>query len=355
MRFGEIFGQKPAIDLLRRALRSGRLPHALLFHGPEGVGKGTTARALASALLCQENADDACGRCEACLKMRHRSHPDLLVVRRLSSKIKEAGPMDDAPEPRAGEKGSSELSSVIRIFQIRQLAEHATYAPREGRFRVFIIDPADRMNQESQNALLKTLEEPPSDSILILVASRPHLLLPTVRSRCLAVGFSPLPADELAALLERTGVPEDEAMPRAALSEGRPGRALELDLDSLRAQRDRLMTALTSLAGAPDAVAELPALAADLAGKDEASFLEGLSMLESLLRDAARSVAGGSETILHRDLDAPLASLGKRLGSERAGELIGAVERVRGELRFNLNRTLAAESLLAAVAGGPLP
>ena len=190
--FREIIGHEGPIEHLQRARRSGRLPHALLFQGAESIGKRTVARALAATMLCEAGGDEPCGRCSSCAKIAGGSHPDHLVVRRLSRKIEKGGPMSDE------ESSGSELSAFIRIFQIRELAQHAAFAPREGRCRIFIVDPADRMNPESQNALLKTLEEPPGHSFLILIASRPHLLLSTVRSRSFVVGFAPLPATELA-------------------------------------------------------------------------------------------------------------------------------------------------------------
>jgi len=348
---GEIIGHEGPIELLQRARRSGRLPHALLFHGPESVGKGTVARALAAAMLCEAGGDQACGRCSACARVARVNHPDLLIVRRLSRKIEKGGPMDDVEDGAA-----SDLSAFIRIFQIRELAGHAAFAPREGRCRIFIVDPADRMNHEAQNALLKTLEEPPGRSFLILVASRPHLLLSTVRSRCFVVGFAPLPATELASALVARGIPEDEALARAALAGGRAGRALDLDLDELRGRRERLTAALLSLADSPGALADLSKLAASLAGKDEDDLGEGLDLLVALLRDAARASSGSPrEALIHADAADRLTELGNRLGPARAAMLVEAVERLRGQLRFNLNRTLVAESLLAAVAGGPLP
>jgi DNA polymerase-3 subunit delta' len=348
---GEIIGHEAPIELLQRARRSERLPHALLFQGPESVGKGTVARALAATMLCEAGGVEACGRCAACAKVAGGSHPDRLIVRRLSRKIEKGAPMNDAEDRTA-----SDLSAFIRIFQIRELAQHAGFAPREGRCRIFIVDPADRMNIESQNALLKTLEEPPAHSFLILVASRPHLLLSTVRSRCFVVGFAPLPAADLAAALVERSIPEDEALARAALAGGRAGRALDLDLEELRRRREQLTAALLSLAGSPEALADLSKRAAFLAGKDEDELGEGLDLLEALLRDAARASSGAPrEALLHADAAEELTELGNRLGPVRAGRIVEAVERLRGQLRFNINRTLLAESLLAAVAGGPLP
>jgi len=354
MRHGDIIGHGSLIEGLVRALQAGRLPHALLFQGPEAVGKGTLARWLAAALLCERRErGEACGECSSCRRLRHGAHPDLLFVRRLSRKIEGNAPLNDASPD---EDPPPDLSSEIRIFQIRELAAHAAFAPRESRCRVFIIEPADRMNLATQSALLKTLEEPPGASFLFLIASRPHQLLSTVRSRCFVVGFAPVPAAELADRLERRGMARAEALARAALSGGRPGRALVLDLDGLHRRRDLLLEALLRVAASPHALAELPDLAGAIVGKTDEDLEQGLDLLETLLRDAARSSAGmPADSQLHADLVAPLGQLGRLLGTRRAGELVEAVERLRGQLRFNINRTLLAESLVTAVAGAPLP
>jgi len=354
MRHGDIIGHRSLIEGLTRALQSGRLPHALLFHGPEAVGKGTVARWLAAALLCERRErGEACGECSSCHRVRHGTHPDLLFVHKLSREIRKPGSMGDVS---AEDPSPPDLSRFIRVFQIRQLAEHATYAPREAACRVFIVDPADDMNAESQNAFLKTLEEPPGASLLILIASRPHQLLSTVRSRCFVVGFAPVPAAELAERLERRGMPRAEALARAALAGGRPGRALALDLDGLHRRRDLLLKSLLRVAASAHALSDLPDLAGTIVGKTEEDLEQGLDLLEALLRDAARASAGmPAASQLHADLVEPLDELGRLLGSRRAGELVEAVERLRGQLHFNINRTLLAESLVAAVAGAPLP
>ena len=358
MKLQDLLGHAAPVALLRRTLDAERLPHALLFQGPEGVGKGTAGRILATMLLCEGEpaGERPCESCPACRKIAHGNHPDLLVVERLPKKntTREAPEAEDEGEEEAA--GGSGLRSQIVIAQIRELSAHAAYAPREGRARVFLIDPADRMNHESQNALLKTLEEPPGRAFLILIASRPHLLLPTVRSRCLAVRFAPMAARELAARLEERGFEREEALARAALAAGRQGKALTLDPKGLRARREELLTALERLAAGPRALAELSGMAAGIAGDDEETLLEGLELMETLLRDAAVARAWGAQDVLvHADLGPRLLSLGDSLGAVRASSLVRSVERLRGDLRFNLNRTLVSESLLAAVAGGPLP
>jgi DNA polymerase-3 subunit delta' len=350
IRFDEVLGQRAAIELLVRMLDSGRIPQALLFQGPEGVGKGSIARSFAAALLCAASRPEACGSCAACRLIEGGAHPDLLLVERLPRKL--------PAETRGGAPpvASRELRSFVLVDQIRELSRVAALAPRQSARRVIVIDPADRMNHEAQNALLKTLEEPPPRCVLILVAARHQLLLPTVRSRCFAVGFGPLRTGELAGLLQARGIPEQEAVARAALAAGRPGRALGLDLEELLARRESVLEALEALtASPPAAAAAVPALAAELAGRDETTLLGGLDLLEALLRDAALSAAGAERRALaHSDLADRLNPIGRKLTPSRIALLLPLVERLRHDLRLNLNRALVAETVLAAVAGGPL-
>jgi DNA polymerase-3 subunit delta' len=354
--FPEVLGHDHARSLLGRLLASGRVPHALLFHGPEGVGKRLIAERFAASLLCEAPKPDAtaCERCPACRKAAHGNHPDLLIVTRLPKDEKagaDAADPDDEDEP--GESRGGDLRKFIVVRQIRELLEHASYAPREGRRRIFIIDPADRMNAESQNALLKTLEEPPGRALILLVASRPHALLPTVRSRCFQLGFAAMPAAVLAEGLIARGTLPAEAAARASLSEGRAGRAMTLDLEAVAHRRDALLEALEALGASPRALADLPAYVEALNGDEEPVLLEGLELLITLLRDAARAAAGGD--ILHADRAERIAALGRSLGAARAAELAGLADRLRGDLRLNVNKTLLAETLWAAVAGGPVP
>jgi DNA polymerase-3 subunit delta' len=344
----EIIGQQNALEIIRRMCETGRVPHGLLFQGPEGCGKACVALALASQLLCEES-DGPCGRCESCRLIVTGGHPDLLTVHRMPKKPTASATVAPPGDPE-------DLRQFIVVDQVRELTRVAGMAPRRGARRVFIIEPADRMNNEAQNALLKTLEEPPGRTVLILVASRPHLLLPTVRSRCFVVGFAALRVGELAAALVKRGFDTVEAATRAALAEGRPGRALDLDLGQLQERRDQLLRCLESLATRPSALAELPAMAGDIAGKTQSHLLDSLDLLEALLRDAARAGQHADDPgLVHADLATRLRALGRQLGPERAAELVGCVERLRRDLRLNVNRTLVAEALLAAVAGGPVP
>jgi DNA polymerase-3 subunit delta' len=165
MPFRDITGHRRLLDLLARSIERRTLPPSLIFEGPAGAGKRATAVAVAQALNCMQGGPDACGECPACRKIVRGVHPDVLIV-----------------EP--GDSGS------IKIEQVRDIADRANYRPFEGRRRVIIIDDADALVAAAQNALLKTLEEPPSSSVFILVTSRPDVLLPTVRSRCIRLRFA---------------------------------------------------------------------------------------------------------------------------------------------------------------------
>jgi DNA polymerase III subunit delta' len=219
MPFSDLIGQDRAIGAVRSALARGALHHAYLFGGPEGVGKGTAARLLAQAANCERGGTDPCGACGPCRKIAHRSHPDVIELETERAMVK-AGRW----EPRGGRAPSRD----IVVDQVRDLVDHRLALKRfEGRRRFVIIDPADAMNPQAQNALLKTLEEPPDETTLVLVASNPDALLPTVRSRCARVPFAPLPDALLAERLKAAGLDAVAAQAEAALSGGSLARALE--------------------------------------------------------------------------------------------------------------------------------
>jgi DNA polymerase-3 subunit delta' len=226
MPFSEVIGQERALASLRASLRRGALHHAYLFGGPAGAGKGLAARLLAQAANCEAPADpgapadDACGACGPCRKIAKGVHPDVLVLSEERVMAK-AGTW----EPRGGKTPSKD----VVVDQIRDVVDRRLALRRyEGRRRFVIVDPADAMNPQAQNALLKTLEEPPPDTTLVLVASSPDGLLPTIRSRCLRIGFAPVAPGAIAAALEAEGTPADVARLAAELSGGVLDRARDL-------------------------------------------------------------------------------------------------------------------------------
>ncbi|MEW6252074.1 MAG: DNA polymerase III subunit delta' [Planctomycetota bacterium] len=229
MRFSDVQHQDRALSILRRALRSGRTHHAYLLEGPEGVGKELAARALAARLLCEAETRpldaDACGDCRACRLLAAGNHPDFHLIHRGLHKF-------HPDRVIRGGKGLFLVVDLIRQF----LIEPAAMKPAQGRRRVFIIRDAERMNEQAQNALLKTLEEPPGAAVLILITSSATRLLPTIRSRCQVVPFQHLPAVFVSAqLVGRAGLAPPDAAALAGLSEGRLGIALRWHQMGLRA------------------------------------------------------------------------------------------------------------------------
>ena len=272
MPFREIRGQDRAVTQIRRAWAIGRLPQAYCFAGPPGVGKRTTALALAQAVNCQAplpgaaagEPGDACGRCLPCRKIVRAEHPDVTVVQ---------------PEEK----------TVITIDQIRELTARAGLRAYEGKVKVWILDPADLMQEPAANAFLKTLEEPAGASLFILVTTAPSALLATIRSRCQGVRFDPLTEGSLQEILLGHGRSPEEAAAAAALAGGSAARALALDVAGVRALQDRIVSEAWGALNSLPAVLER----AESLSKDRAGFEAALEVLVGFSRDVAMAKVGG--------------------------------------------------------------
>lgn len=205
MSFSHVQDQEVAVQLLQRILRRGRIPNAMLFWGPGGVGKSLAAHEMAKAVNCKERRDDACDQCLQCRKVDHGNHPDVRVV---------------VP---------TGTSRYIKTAKISEINEICSLRPYESEWRTVIFQDADRMNTTAQNHFLKMLEEPPGRTLFILLSEYPRELLPTIRSRCQGVRFRSLRPETVSALLKRErDLSSEKAASLAALSQGRMDRALEL-------------------------------------------------------------------------------------------------------------------------------
>ncbi len=203
MKFSEIIGQEVAVDILKRSIENNRSHHAYLFVGADGVGKRTTAIAFAKGLNCRSSYSDGCDRCDSCRKIENGTHPDVELI-----------------SPREG-------GLTISIDQIRKLQRRVSYKPLEGNWKVYIIDDAASATEEAANCLLKTLEEPPPQVILILITKNIYRLLSTVRSRCQLILFRQIPRNLIEKILrDQYQVPPDEARSLAWLSSGSIGQAV---------------------------------------------------------------------------------------------------------------------------------
>ncbi len=343
MPFEEIRGQGRALAQVRGAWMAGRMPQAYCFTGPEGVGKRLTALALAQALNCLAlapgtaggAATDACGRCIPCRKIAAGQHPDVTLVQ----------PLD---------------RSVIGIDQIRELTARAALRPYEGRAKVWILDPADLMQEPAANALLKTLEEPAGAALFILVTATPSALLPTIRSRCQSVRFDLLGEEDLQAILTRHGRSPEEARAAAPLAGGSAARALALDVEQAHQLRERTVSEVWG------ALASLPAILAEAErlGRERAGFEAALEILVGFTRDLAVTRLGrGAVPLIAAESEAAVRRLAATLPPGGIWPVYEAQVAAQRALGRYANPRLVAERMLlsmrAAVgatgAGGECP
>jgi DNA polymerase-3 subunit delta' len=348
--FDSLVGNQGAKEILRRMLAAGRVPGALLFAGEDGVGKKQFALELARALNCRAlTGTEACGKCGPCVRTGKYVLPvgDTKEIKDAYKKIIWTDHSDVGlihPYNRS-----------IYIDAVRDLEREANFRPVEGSARVFIVEEADKLSDSSSNALLKTLEEPHATSHIVLVTSRPASLLPTIRSRCQAVRFAPLPAEEIERFLSQTKKRAGpDARLAALLSRGRLGPALTLDVDAVRQDRESLLEVLDALAVRGDR-ARLLRIAeglSDTKSKDaKDAYEQRLDMLETLIRDlwvvALRSPSAG---IVNEDIRERLSKLSANLRPARAARWLERVEELRSQLAVNVNRRASTDALFLAMA-----
>ncbi len=325
MPFSDIIGHEKQVDALRWGLEKNRLHHAYLFLGPEGVGKKTVAFSLAKAIHCLEGVHDFCGSCPHCVRIDNGNHPDVRVV---------------APLERKKEISIDQVRELQRVLNLRAFL---------GRKKIAMMDPATLMNFSAQNALLKTLEEPPGDSLLILIATNTGGLLPTLLSRCLRLVFSPLPLPLVVRfLMERKGMTQEAAEVLAALSMGSPGKAAGSDLGEFAEKRKVWIQEISSLA--PGDFRGGLTLAEKIAGTREESliFLEWLS---GWYRDMlVYRVTGCSEGMCNPDAVNHIRRLAEQYSLERTLLLRSHALKAMARIRQNVNRRTALENFLSRAA-----
>jgi DNA polymerase-3 subunit delta' len=318
-RLADVVGHAGAIARLQRVVAGQRLPGAILLLGPSGIGKRRVADALAARILCAEpECDDACERCAQCIRVAAGTHPDLKVVVR------------------------DEERRDIRIEQVRETTRWLTLRPLMAAHKVALIDGAHCLSEPAQNAILKTLEEPPPNSTLILTAPAAALLLPTVRSRCQIVRLEPLTTDEVVQVLTAKGVPPARARELAALAEGCPGRVLELEADEAAAARADVLATLPALHGL--GADQIAARAQKLS---RGALETALAAAVAFYRDVLQTVLLGDDLPLRNpDAAAAIRELAARLPATVVLRQLEAVCGTIDALGRNANRMLSVETML---------
>jgi DNA polymerase-3 subunit delta' len=320
--FADILGHDRIVEVLRRSLRGGKTAHSYLFEGIPGSGRKKTAATLIQALFCPALPDDACGVCPSCRKIDGGNHPDIHLI----------SPLPDKRD--------------ISIEQLREMQHILSLRPYEAPRKACIIDPAERMSVSAANSLLKTLEEPPGNALIILLTENAGMLLPTVRSRCQLVRFAPLSPEHVLSLLELGGMTPEAAALVAPMAGGSMQKAQELDNESLVARREAVLSRVGQLN--IHRIATVFDAAEELSGNRDAT-LELLDMLLSFYRDAVHLGAGSGE-IVNRSVRPAIESIASRRPFPRNLELLESIYETRRDVQRNANPKLALDHLFMSMA-----
>ncbi|MFC1888569.1 DNA polymerase III subunit delta' [Thermodesulfobacteriota bacterium] len=327
MSFSKLKGQDHAVQILRSSLRSGRTPHAYLFIGPDGVGRKLAAMTLAKAVNCEESKYDSCDRCPSCMKIDHESHGDLKII-----------------EP--------EETGVIRVDAIRKLQKSLSFRHVEARVKVGIVMGAESMNPSSSNAILKTLEEPTTNTLIILLAPGAGTVLSTIVSRCQVLRFRPLPLEVVEEKLKKKyDLDEPSVKLISAMSNGSLGKAFELATDEKFVSETR-----------PATIKDLMRLVAlrreglhfrfaqEIAGSEDSRRI--LESLKLWYRDLLLTKLGvGAEKMLNRDLADVAGQCSALLTTEEIMRGIDRMEEAEKSLDARSNPQLTIEVLVNDLAG----
>jgi len=333
----QVVGQTRVVSLLQHSLERGTLAHAYLLTGPAHVGKMTLALNLAQALNC-EATPPPCGECASCQKIALGKHADVQIIGLTSD----------------GNSAEAKPRAEISIDQIRQMQHSASLPPFEGRYKVFIVDGAERLSHEAANCLLKTLEEPIGKIIFILLATNERLLPPTVVSRCQRLELPPLAATEVEAALNSSwGIEPQKAELLARLSHGCLGWAISAATDDgLLQQHTQQLDRLLDIINAD--YEERFAYAAHLA----AQFSQNRAWVQEILdlwldwwRDLLLIKVGCNDTITNIDRSAILTEMARGYNLAQIKVFINNIQAAGEQLRLNANPQLVLETLMLSIPG----
>ena len=364
MSFSEFLGNPRIVAALRGMLIGERVPHAMLFTGPRGVGKFTLARMFAQAANCERFRDDFCGECDTCRRIglladtrplivqglaQRGERPDAATVERIPLLL-ETHPDVWAVVPDPVRSKDPVARPVLHVGQLRAVQRAAYFKP-QGRRRVFILDGAETMRWDFANIFLKILEEPPESATLILIAPNPFQLLPTIRSRCLQFSFTPLATPDVEEILRaRTEMKPAERKLAAQLSEGSPGAAMDLDLEAAANLRRDALTVLERSVESRS-VSALFACTSALAKSQEIAFENVLEVFYSLLTDVLDLSCSPSQKVLRNpSMRKELETLSKKVDVTWVSKAVGGFDALHARLRRNINRSLGLDAVAISLA-----
>jgi len=363
MPFSEYLGQPRIVATLRGMLANDRVPHAMVFSGPRGVGKYTLARMFAQAANCQRLRDDFCGECESCRRIAGLADPRPLIEAGLAERGESADASTVERVPLLLETHPDVWAvvpdpvarPVLRMGQLRAVQRAAYFKPTARR-RLFLIDGAETMREDLAGVFLKILEEPPPTSMLILMTTNVFSLLSTIRSRCMPFFFRALDTPLVEEILRRhTEMKPAEVRLAAQLAEGSPGAALTMNVEEAAELRRRALQLLSDAAEARSSSA-LFAQTAQLAKGQKLPFESVLELFYSLLTDLLELSAGcANQKLRNPTLSKELAALGKRVDSHWVSQAVTGLDELGSRLRRNVNRQLGLDAVVLSLALKPAP
>lgn len=328
MIFSEIIGQNDIVEYLQNGIVNHMVSHAYMFVGEKHAGKMMLAKTFAAALLCEEGGIEPCGKCQSCSQTKSGNNPDIRYV-------------------------THEKTATISVDDIReQIVNDAFLRPYAGKYKVYIIDEAEKMNAAAQNALLKTIEEPPTYVVVILLTANAEVILDTIRSRCVKLPIHPVQEEEIARFLVlKTGITQDEAMTFAAFSQGNVGKAL------LYVEDEEFNELLTDVVDEIRRIRTIPSyeMMEEMEGIEKKYKIKSedyINLLVFWFRDVLLYKSIASEAKLIFRGDEYLAQI-KRYASDMSfdgiNRIFAALDKARARIRANVSFKLTLEMLFLAI------
>ena len=319
----QMIGNEGTLDYVRRALAGHKISHAYLIDGEDGSGKMTLAKAFARALLCTAAGHvDACGHCQSCLQFDGGNHPDVIYV-------------------------SHEKPALISVAEVReQIVETVEIKPYESAYKIYIVDEADKMNEQAQNALLKTLEEPPEYIVMMLLTDNLSRILPTIRSRSAGISMKPVSVPDIETYLEtRKQIPEDTARLAAQFSQGNVGRAIRFaSSDTFTQRREGIIQILRTL---QEMTMQEQLYSVKELSEQKTDITDCLDFMILWYRDVLMfKVTRDANQLLYKDQLKYISRQASQISYEGAENCLAAIEKAKVRLKANVNFDLTMELML---------